>query len=204
MKYYLKLGAVLFLIAAVASGILAFVNNFTKPIIEENRRRAEDEARREVLPEATEFVPVETDYPFYVGINEERNMVGYTFLAEEMGYSGIIQTMVGVNPEMRINSIKVINQSETPGLGANCTRPDFTNQFCNLFLEELILDKDSGMIVTITGATITTRALTSSLQKAIRAVTAELNNLPEDYLTSLIRAEQTIPEEAPINLEEGI
>ena len=203
MMYYLKLGGILLLIAAVASGILAFVNNFTRPIIEENQRRAEDEARREVLPEAQEFILIEGDYPFYVGFNEAKEIAGYTFIAQEMGYSGIIQTMVGVNTEMRINNIKVINQSETPGLGANCVRPEFTNQFCNLFLEELILDKDSGMIVTITGATITTRALTSSLQKAIRAVSERLSAMPEiDY--SDFSEDETEPEElSPVILEEA-
>ncbi|MBW6515461.1 MAG: RnfABCDGE type electron transport complex subunit G [Candidatus Cloacimonetes bacterium] len=198
MKYYFKLGAILFLIAAVASGVLAFVNNFTRPIIEENQRRAEDEARREVLPEAAVFKLMNTEYPFYVGFDNEKNIAGYTFIAEEMGYSGVIQTMVGVDPNMRITNIKVIKQSETPGLGANCVRPEFTNQFCNLALEELVLDKDSGSIVTITGATITTRALTSSLQKAIKGVSEELRNLPEISYSDLIEDEaEFVKEEQP-------
>ncbi len=187
MSYYLKLGGVLLLIAAIASGVLAFVNGFTRPIIDENRRRAEEEARQEVLPAAEEFTLVENDFSYYIGYDSGGEIAGYTFLASETGYSGIIQTMVGVDRELKIRNIKILEQTETPGLGANAARPEFTGQFRDRRPEELILDKEGGEIVTITGATITTRAITNSLQKAIRS-------LSEDLLSSSGRASNIITE----------
>ncbi len=180
MNYYLKLGMILLLIAAVASGILALVNSVTQPIIEENRRQAEEEARREVLPEALQFVLVEADFSFYIGYDSDNKVAGYTFVAQKMGYSGAIQTMAGVNREFEIESIKIIDQMETPGLGANCTRPEFTEQFSGLSEEELLIDKDGGEIETITGATITTRAITQSLQEGIAKLQDELTRLSEE------------------------
>lgn len=167
MAYYLRLGGVLLIIAAIASGVLAYINGFTQPVIEENRRRAEEEARREVLPEAEVFEFVDADFPFYKAFDSEGDLSGYTFLAQGMGYSGVIQTMVGVNSDFTIKNIKIINQSETPGLGANCVRPEFTDQFGNLSSEELVIDKEGGKIISITGSTITTRAVVNSLREAV-------------------------------------
>jgi len=176
MSYYLKLGFILLLIAAVASGVLAFVNGFTKPIIEENRRLAEIEARQEVLPVAVDFQKAESEFEFYIGYDAAGDIVGYTFLAEKTGYSGPIQTMVGVGPELKIINIKVVEQSETPGLGANCVRSEFTDQFSDLEEEELYIDKDGGEIVSITGATITSRALVDSLREAIQMLQENLEH----------------------------
>ena len=55
MKYYLRLGFILLIIAAVASGVLAFINSFTKPKIEKNERIAKEKARKQVLPQAAAF-----------------------------------------------------------------------------------------------------------------------------------------------------
>ena len=40
MKYFLRLGFVLLVITTVASGILAYINSLTEPIIKENQRKA--------------------------------------------------------------------------------------------------------------------------------------------------------------------
>ncbi len=58
MKYYLKLGFVLLIITMIASGILAYLNTLTQPIIEENQRVAQEKARKEVLPSAVTFEEV--------------------------------------------------------------------------------------------------------------------------------------------------
>jgi electron transport complex protein RnfG len=175
MKYYLRLGLILLIITAIASGILAFINSFTQPMIEENRRRTEEEARREVMPQAVKFELAEDDFLFYIGRDEEDNIVGYTFIATEYGYSSDIQTMVGLNADKTINKIKIISQSETPGLGANCTDPEFQELFDGLKKEEVAIDKDGGKIETITGATITSRAITNSIQKAIDKLESSLS-----------------------------
>ncbi|MCK4653475.1 MAG: FMN-binding protein, partial [Candidatus Cloacimonetes bacterium] len=133
MKYFFKLGFVLLVITVIASGVLAYINSITKPIIEENQRKAKEEARMEVLPEAATFDSISylNEETVYIGKNEEGNIVGYTFVASLYGYSSDVKTMVGVTPDLKVNRIKIIEQKETPGLGANCEKPEFQQQFEN-------------------------------------------------------------------------
>jgi len=173
MKYYLRLGIVLLVIAIVSSGILAYINSFTRPIIEENQKRAKAEARKEVLPVATDFDSISffNDETVYVGVDSIGNQVGYTFVASLYGYSSLVKTMVGLTPELKINKIKIIEQKETPGLGANSEKTEFQEQFSGKNIKELTVDKDGGNIISITGATITTRTVTNSIRSGIEMMT---------------------------------
>jgi electron transport complex protein RnfG len=166
MKYFFKLGFVLLVITVIASGVLAYINSITKPIIEENQRKAKEEARMEVLPEAATFDSISylNEETVYISKNEEGNIVGYTFIASLYGYSSDVKTMVGVTPDLKVNRIKIIEQKETPGLGANCEKPEFQQQFENKNKSEMTVDKDGGNIISITGATITTRTLAQSIK----------------------------------------
>jgi electron transport complex protein RnfG len=188
MKYYLRLGFVLLIITAIASGILAFINGFTEPVIRENQIKTQVEARKEVLPQAVTFqkdsLKVETQhtdfnplkkkteggddlFEYYIGKAENGDIVGYTFIAAKYGYSSEIKTMVGVDENLSVSKVKIIFQSETPGLGANCDKPDFSSKFNGNKSEQLFVDKDGGTIKSITGATITTRAITQSIREGL-------------------------------------
>lgn len=181
MKYFIKLGFILFLITAVASGILAFINSFTSPIISENARLEKELARKEVLPQATSFdsIAVINNEPAFAAKNDDQEIIGYTFLASKYGYSSDVKTMVGLNSDLSINKIKIISQSETPGLGANAVKPEFQSRFNNRTVDQLKVDKDGGSIQSITGATITTRTVTNSLKEGIESLQAKLNAVEE-------------------------
>jgi len=167
MKYYLKLGFILFIITVIASGVLAYINTLTQPIIEKNQRIAQEKARKEVLPSAITFEEVTCDITYHIGKDAGGNIVGYTFVASLYGYSSDVKTMVGVNTDLIIEKIKIISQSETPGLGANCEKPEFQAQFSEKQKTDMRVDKDGGNIVSLTGATITTRAITNSIKAAL-------------------------------------
>lgn len=167
MKYYLKLGFVLLIITVIASGILAYLNTLTQPIIEENQRVAQEKARKEVLPSAVTFEEVAGEVAYHIGKDAEGKTVGYTFVASLYGYSSEVKTMVGVDPYLVIEKIKVISQAETPGLGANCENPDFQAQFSGKQKAVMKVDKDGGTITSLTGATITTRTIANSIKAAM-------------------------------------
>ena len=167
MKYYLKLGFILFIITAIASGVLAYMNTLTQPIIEKNQRIAQEKARKEVLPSAITFEKVIGDITYHIGKDAGGNIVGYTFVASLYGYSSDVKTMVGINTDLIIEKIKIISQAETPGLGANCEKPEFQTQFSEKQETDMKVDKDGGNIVSLTGATITTRAITNSIKAAL-------------------------------------
>lgn len=165
MKTYIHYALVLFLFTGIACGILAWVDAKTKPVIMENKAKAENEARQTVLQTAVSFDKKESgDFVYYIGKNAKNEAVGYTFVAEGKGYSGVLKTMVGVDSSLTIQNILVIQQTETPGLGANCVKPEFPEKFKSLKTADLKVDKDGGKIKSISGATITTRALANSIK----------------------------------------
>jgi electron transport complex protein RnfG len=169
MKYYLTLGLVLLVITVISSGILAYINSFTEPIIQENQRVAKEEARMEVMPDATIFdsLSVFNEESVYAAKDDEGKIVGYTFMASLYGYSSDVKTMVGITPELKLKKIKIIEQKETPGLGANCVNPEFQELFIDKYEHELLVDKDGGSITSLTGATITTRTIANSIRNGI-------------------------------------
>ncbi|RLC53525.1 MAG: hypothetical protein DRH79_03455 [Candidatus Cloacimonadota bacterium] len=169
MKYYLQLGFVLLLITALASGILAYINGLTAPIIEENQRLTKENARKEVMPDAVSFekIGIYNEEGVFAAKNDTGEIVGFTFLASLYGYSSDVKSMVGVTKDMVVNKIKVISQTETPGLGANCEKPEFQAQFSNKDLQQMKVDKDGGSIESLTGATITTRTIANSIKNGM-------------------------------------
>lgn len=177
MKEYIRFSLVLFVIAGLASGILAYVNSISKPIIDENQKKAEISARKSVLPKASNFIEKKiNNFEYFVGIDKDKKPVGYTFIAYGPGYSSTVQTMVGVKSDFSIENIQIIYQSETPGLGANCVKPDFQKQFSNMKIPSLAVDKDGGKVVSLTGATISSRAITKSIRVGLLKLTKAVNS----------------------------
>ena len=76
--------------------------------------------------------------------------------------------------DMKINKIEIVSQAETPGLGAKCTEPGFAEKYTGLGKEQLLVDKDGGTIKSITGATISTRAITESIKSAVEILSANI------------------------------
>ncbi len=99
--------------------------------------------------------------------------IGYAFIAEGTGYGGTIRTMVGMYPNGTISGVSIISQSETPGLGTRIAEPDFTNQFSGKRIEGVRLRRDGGVIDAITGATISSRAITDIVRERAEVVMNE-------------------------------
>ncbi len=199
MMYYVKLGFVLLLISGIAAGVLAMVNNVTKPAIEKKALEQENQDRMLVLSDANKFVKdslavekkadenvkpnplkIQKDdgggfFYYYTALDSvdanTENLVGYVFKAYGKGYSSTVETMVGVKVnqqgEYEVNKIKISSQSETPGLGANCVKDFFIDRFVGRTIATLIVGKDEGQIVSLTGATITSDAVTKSIRAGI-------------------------------------
>ncbi len=176
MKSFIQYGFTLFLIVAVACGILAWVNTQTEPKIKENLRLAEENARKIVFSDETKFEFVENELlNYYKAYDVNNQLIGYAFVASGKGYSGEILTMVGLKKDLSINKITILSQTETPGLGDNCKKPEFSDKFIGKNKAELKVDKDGGNLSSITGATITTRTVTNSIKQYIEILESVLN-----------------------------
>ncbi len=146
---------VLVLICAIMSGLLAVTNDITAPIIEEAERKANEQARMEVLSAADSFEKVEADgLPSAVKeVYRAANGAGYTFSITAEGYGGknTLKMAVGIDKNGNITGTKVLAQSETPGLGAKIVSDaSFSAQFPG---KDASYVSDIKNIDTISGAT---------------------------------------------------
>jgi len=172
MKIYLQLGLILLGFCIVATALLAYVNTITKPQIDSIQLKEAEQTRKELIPNSN-FEEINGEFSYFIAKDSKTNEVnGYVFTTEKNGYNGAVKTMVAVDNDFRIIAIKVIQQTETPGLGTNSTQPKFSEQFKGKTSEQLIVDKDGGVppncIKAITGATITTRAVTNSVKESLQ------------------------------------
>jgi electron transport complex protein RnfG len=86
------------------------------------------------------------------------------------GYSGEIEIMVGVDTAGVVQGIAILQHRETPGLGAKIETEDFRNLYKNKSLsdpEVWDVTKDGGTFRQITGATISSRAVTHAVARGL-------------------------------------
>ncbi len=187
-KVVAKLGLILFLISAVAATLLAMTNYVTAGTIEAINEKTNMEARLEVLPEASEFEAVDSEelskianeiglekpeelVEAFIGKNGSEQ-VGFTIkTAPGSGFSGTIEVLTGISNDGSLEGMTILSHGETPGLGANATLPDFRNQYQGLSATEAVLvakaAPSGNEIQAITGATITSEAVTDGVNIAI-------------------------------------
>ncbi|MBQ4565428.1 MAG: RnfABCDGE type electron transport complex subunit G [Oscillospiraceae bacterium] len=166
MKYILRLTITLFLITAVVAGLLALVNHVTEDKIATLKEEKAKNAMLQVLP-AEQYTPVpcaEEGVTIYQADDK-----GYVVRLEAGGFGGAIDLMVGVNSDGTVSGISVVSHAETASLGANCTRADWQSQFVGRS-GQLAVDKDGGEIDSLTGATVTSRAVTEAVERALNLV----------------------------------
>lgn len=180
MKEILKLGIILCIIAAVAAAILGSVNEVTKGPIEEQKIMADTASRKAILPEAEAFKVLDTQTSDQYMIIEEvyegvagGNTVGYTLKTTPIGYSGVVEVMVGINTDGVITGVDIGDHEETPGLGAKAEDAEYVNQYqdknSDMEIEVIKAGKPSdNQIVAISGATITSKAVTQGVNVAIK------------------------------------
>ena len=181
-KDMFKLGLNLLIISAVAALLLALTNSVTASTIAQRNEQANAEARKLVLESAQDFEQVKdakTDNSKGVEVSEiyeakdaSGNTVGYTLKVLPSGYGGTIELMVGIDSAKgQVSGINVVSNSDTAGLGAKSTDPEFSDQYKGKPLEELSVLKNGTPgdteIKAISGATITSTAVTNGVDAAI-------------------------------------
>ena len=86
------------------------------------------------------------------------------------GFGGNIQITVGIKKDGTINGVSILSISETAGLGMKATEPSFYNQYVNKKADKFVVSKDGGdgeQIDALSGATITSRAVTGAVNTAL-------------------------------------
>jgi electron transport complex protein RnfG len=178
MKEIIRLCFVLTLIAAISAGVLAYVNEQTAEPIARALLEEKMSAVRIVLPpydgepEKIDIVLAPGDTLEVYRGQKDGTVTGASFaVTASDGYSGDIEFMIGVDGEGLMQGLMILNHLETPGLGAKIEAEDFRGQYKGESLanpELWEVTKDGGTFVPITGATISSRAVTRAAAKGLK------------------------------------
>lgn len=167
----------LFVICFVTTFLLALTNAVTAERIEELQIETARQTRQEVLSSASAFDEAELDgNTYYVGKDSSGAIVGYVFQTVRSGYGGPVTVMSAFDTTGTVTGIKVIDCSETAGLGLNAQQQWFADRYKGTDGELSVIkngDASGNEILAITGATITTSAVTDAVNDA-RAMFEEI------------------------------
>ena len=191
MDKIIKNTLILTAITVVSGLLLGLVYDITKKPIAIAQENTRQEAFRSVLPDAASF----EEYGEYdaekagellrengydsneisdavTGKDGSGGTVGYVVnVISHEGYAGDIEISVGIAADGTVTGIEMLSISETAGLGMKAAEADFKDQFKDRKVEKFSYTKsgESGddMIDAISGATITTNAVTNAVDAAL-------------------------------------
>ena len=176
------------LITLVAGFALGLVNEITKEPIAQQEAKAKAEACKAVFADADDFAAIEdlsgaadalesAGLTGKAAVNEAYEAkkggetVGYVItVTDHEGYGGDIQFSVGVSTDDTLTGISILSIGETAGLGMKAKNADFQEQFVGLPATgnlEYTKTGEEGKIDALSGATVTTNAMTNGTNAAI-------------------------------------
>ncbi len=184
MDKVLKPGLVLCTICVVAALVLSVAYKTTMGPIHAQEEQAKTEAMQEVLPDATKFDEFvvknnEQIQSCFIGKNGD-TVVGYAVFTAPQGYGGPISMLTGIDTNGVITGISIVGHTETPGLGANATEPEFKTQYVGKSGQLAVTKSESpkdNEIVAMTSATITTDAVTLGVNEALSFYESDLKEV---------------------------
>lgn len=167
--------AVLAIICVVVTLALSSTNLLTEGKISELSTKAQNEAMSKLIeadeyPAATETLG-ENEVTYNAAIKGDE-IIGYIFTVNSKGYGGDVSVMTAVNTDGSVAAVEILDASgETPGLGQNVTKSDFYDQYKNLKDKITVVknsaNQENGEINAVTGATISSKAVTQSVNQAL-------------------------------------
>lgn len=189
-------------IALLGGVLLALLQHFAAPRIEAQRQAAAERALLDLLP-AGSYNNHPLQHPIALAsdslLGNTRGQQGHLATlggqpsavllpVDARGYEGPIRLLVAIDADGRLLGSKVLLQQETPGL-ADLLAPErarwlrgFDGRTTADSEAAWTLRADQGEVDQIAGATVTSRAVTDALRRALRFFDAERDRLLEGRL----------------------
>lgn len=168
-----KVAANLTLACFFSGLIIAGVHTITAPEAARQKELAKTQAMQELVKEADQFTPIAGKEGWFEA-KKGGKLLAIVLPSESKGYGGAIKLLVAVAPDGKVYDFKVLGHNETPGLGDNIKKPKFKDQFAGKTLAQLNVVKqpvtDGSAVEAITGATISSKAVTAAIREAVEAV----------------------------------
>lgn len=171
-KQTARLSLTLLIITAIAAFILSLVNAITADTIAEHAAAKRQEAMVSVIPGADVFSQLYSENETIIGITGAyagTQFKGYCVEVAPNGFGGAISLMVGINEGGSVTGAAILDHSETAGLGSKAENPEFLTQFTGKS-GTITVNSGNNAINAITGATITSKAVTEGINTALTAV----------------------------------
>lgn len=190
---------ILFAVCLVSTFLLAYTNKVTEPKIENLAAANAQAARQDLLDDAKSFEPGKVDFngisnEYYKGLDGNKT-VGYVFTTVATGYGGDVKVMTGVDADGAVKKIKILELSETPGLGMNAKKDSFLDQYIGINGAISVVKNKKARtneIQALTGATITSSAVSGAVNKALKLYDAVMTKgTPETTGSSAADADET-------------
>lgn len=190
MNNIVKNTLILTAITVVSGLLLGVVYGITKEPIAQAQENTKQEAYRTVLSDASEFESVEFDADAAASLLSENGYtsdviteiaegtdasgetVGYVISVQSSeAYDGSLSLSVGIASDGTVKGIEMLEISETAGLGMKADEAEFKDQFKDKNVQKFTYTKTGedgdDKIDAISGATITTNAVTNAVDSAL-------------------------------------
>jgi electron transport complex protein RnfG len=177
MREMIKMVVVLTILSFFSGGVLAYLRNSTQERIDNQVlefvkgpaiRAIFEGAGNDPITDRFTIKDGEVERTIFVGVFEGEPR-GVAFETSGKGYGGDVGLMVGIDvKDNKLMGVGVTTHAETPGMGAKAkSDPSFAAQYQDLSLDQPIaVTQDGGSISAISGATITSRAVSSAATDA--------------------------------------
>ena len=175
-------------VAVVMGGILAYVNHLTEgPIAEQKSKALNDGIKVVMCSDEATIAKVDTvrqndakgkelTYIILHTQDAQKQDLGAAVVSTTGGFGGDLKVIVGFDPDGKILGYQLLEQTETPGLGAKADKWFQKGEKGDIIgkdpKEPLTVSKDGGQVDAITASTITSRAFLLAVNNAYNAYKA--------------------------------
>ena len=190
MNKIIKNTLILTAITVVSGLLLGIVYNITKEPIARAQENTKQEAYKAVLSDAASFEAVDFDSDSALsllsengytsdeitevveGTDDSGEVIGYVISVQSSeAYDGTLELSVGIATDGTVKGVEMLDISETAGLGMKADEAEFKDQFKDKNVDKFTYtktgEKGDDMIDAISGATITTNAVTNAVDSAL-------------------------------------
>ena len=181
-KYIVRLVGTLTGICLVVALLLGIVNQVTKSRIDDIQKTKQETAMRQVLT-AEEYIPYEgSDLPAHVTslylAKSGGEGIGWVAETSTSGSQGIIEMMVGIDPDGNVTGVSVVSHSETPNIGTKVVADQSVlDRFIGMSHAngEITVNSGSNRFDGISGATYSSKGVAAGVNAALNAVSGGLS-----------------------------
>ncbi len=169
--YYARIIGTLFIITAIVAVLLAGVNALTRGPIADHAEKAKADAIATVMAGADSSEPLDVpagleDVQEVLLAKQGDEVLGYCVQTATQGNDGLIGLMIGIDPSGAVQRVSILSQKETMYVNKH---GELIERF-NGKSGSVALSQDGGDIQAISGATISSRAITKGVNSALAAV----------------------------------